>query len=180
MFRLTDDLEETIELYGEKLTLDMSFNNVLIAIDVLNDDELFDQDKLDTFLYLMTGAELNDLEEEERVQVVRTIVELFSSEAKNEQELDLEGNPMPIVPEEETYSLSQDAEYIFASFLQAYGVDLIEEQGKLHWRKFKALLTGLPQDTIFKEIIQIRTADLPKAKGGRKQMLKAKKQYELK
>lgn len=55
-----------------------------------------------------------------------------------------------------------DAEYIYASFLQAYGLDLIQLRGKLHWKKFFALFEGLPDDTKIRQIMQIRSAQPPK------------------
>lgn len=56
----------------------------------------------------------------------------------------------------------QDAEYIYASFLQAYGLDLIEQRGKLHWKKFFALFEGLPDDTKIRQIMRIRSAEPPR------------------
>lgn len=49
----------------------------------------------------------------------------------------------------------QDGEYIYASFMQAYGIDLTVTE--LHWWQFKALLTGLPKDSKMAEIIGYRT-----------------------
>lgn len=37
-----------------------------------------------------------------------------------------------------------DGEYIYASFMQAYGIDLLETD--MHWHKFKALFVSLPSD----------------------------------
>ena len=53
-----------------------------------------------------------------------------------------------------------DAEFIYAAFMQAYHIDLIDTP--LHWWKFGALLSGLPSDTRFSEVVQIRTMDIPK------------------
>ena len=74
-------------------------------------------------------------------------------------EYDLAGNPMPSdkIDKEGVIDLEQDAEYLFASFMQAYKINLYEAQGELHWLEFKALLNGLPEDTIIKQIIHIRT-----------------------
>ena len=53
--------------------------------------------------------------------------------------------------------MKHDGAYIFASFMQAYRIDLIEEIGKLHWKKFNALIVGLPEGTKFVEVIKIRS-----------------------
>lgn len=47
-----------------------------------------------------------------------------------------------------------DADYIYAAFMQAYGIDLIDTD--LHWHKFLALLNALPSDTIMAQIMGIR------------------------
>ena len=57
------------------------------------------------------------------------------------------------------------AEYIYASFLQDYGMDLVREQGKLHWKQFVALFQGLTSRTKIKEIMRIRVMDVPESNG---------------
>lgn len=83
------------------------------------------------------------------------------------------------------YSIKQDAKYIYSSFMQDYGIDLFEEQGKLHWFKFLALLEGLSEDTKFRKVIEIRTMKLPSGKGKgvaeqRRAIKKAQMTYALK
>ncbi|MCI6553921.1 MAG: bacteriophage Gp15 family protein [Lachnospiraceae bacterium] len=56
----------------------------------------------------------------------------------------------------------EDGEYIYASFLQDYGIDLIDMQGKLSWRKFIALFEGLGEKTKIKEVMRIRGMEIPK------------------
>ena len=65
----------------------------------------------------------------------------------------------------EYYSYQQDAGIIYASFLQDYGIDLIDQQGKLHWDKFRALLDGLSDKTPFQKVVKIRMADISKLEG---------------
>jgi hypothetical protein len=43
-----------------------------------------------------------------------------------------------------------------------YGLDLIEQQGKLDWRKFIALFQGLSERTKIREIMAIRARKIPK------------------
>ena len=49
-----------------------------------------------------------------------------------------------------------DGEFIVASFQQAYGIDLTSCE-YMHWHRFKALLSGLPDDTKMSKIIGYRT-----------------------
>ena len=55
---------------------------------------------------------------------------------------------------ERVIDYEEDGEYIYASFMQAYGIDLFEVN--LHWHKFKALILGLPSGTIMSEIMGMR------------------------
>ena len=83
--------------------------------------------------------------------------------------------------QEQLYSLKYDSDYIFASFFQAYNIDLIEMQGKLHWKKFNALLGGLPEDTKFMEVIKIRSYKPSKHDSSeyKEHMRDLQRQYEL-
>jgi len=59
----------------------------------------------------------------------------------------------------------KDGDYIYASFMQAYKIDLIEEQGRLPWKKFLYLFNGLPADTKIKQIMRIRQMPVPEYNG---------------
>lgn len=50
-----------------------------------------------------------------------------------------------------------DADYIYAAFLQAYGIDLLEAD--MHWHKFLALFRALPGDTQMCRIMECRAYD---------------------
>lgn len=49
-----------------------------------------------------------------------------------------------------------DGDYIVASFMQAYGIDLTTID-YMHWHVFKALLYGLPESTVMAQIMAYRT-----------------------
>lgn len=55
----------------------------------------------------------------------------------------------------ETIDYFLDGEYIYASFYQAYGIDLIDTD--MHWHKFKALLVSLPDETKMARIMSYRS-----------------------
>lgn len=55
----------------------------------------------------------------------------------------------------------EDGDYIYASFMQEYGIDLIDVQGKLPWRKFLYLFNGLSADTKIKQVMRIREMEVP-------------------
>ncbi|MGT2657552.1 Gp15 family bacteriophage protein, partial [Streptococcus varani] len=70
---------------------------------------------------------------------------------------------------------------IYSSFMQAYGLDLIDAQNTLHWKKFNALLNGLPSDTKFAEVLKIRSYKPQKgdSKKYKESMKQLKKEYAL-
>ncbi|MGG2054697.1 Gp15 family bacteriophage protein [Lysinibacillus pakistanensis] len=153
---------------------------------MLNDKEL------DDVTQILTGIEMLVIEPlecpiEEKAEIFFKLYEtLIDGNKEDDVEYDIEGNPMPVQSKEkevDIYDIAQDAEYIYASFLQDYGMDLFEQQGILHWDKFKALLVGLRDDTKFKKVLEIRQMPLPKGKGSgeqRKQVEELKKAYALK
>ena len=45
--------------------------------------------------------------------------------------------------------------------MEDYGIDLIEQRGKLHWKKFLALFQGLSEKTKIREVMKIRSMEIP-------------------
>ena len=56
---------------------------------------------------------------------------------------------------------SIDAAEIYSSFQRDYGIDLEKEQGRMHWCRFIALFEGLSEETPIKQIMRIRTQEIP-------------------
>ena len=57
---------------------------------------------------------------------------------------------------EDVLDYQEDGEFIYASFMNAYGIDLLDKHLTMHWHQFKALVIGLPNGTIMSEIMSIR------------------------
>lgn len=157
--KLNDLLPTTFTYKNEEIPIDLSYDNVLDVFDILGmKDELLMVDMLELCLVLLFGEDV--IEREDYIDVWNEVYDLyFDSKEEEVVQYDLAGNPMPTNDdgEKSTIHFEQDAEYIFASFYQAYRINLFEEQSKLHWIEFKALLKGLPDDTIMKQIVKIRS-----------------------
>lgn len=69
----------------------------------------------------------------------------------------------PSESEENYVDFKQDEGRIYAGFMQAYGIDLYEQFGKMHWQTFITLLSNLPSDTSFAEVVNIRARKIPRA-----------------
>lgn len=65
-----------------------------------------------------------------------------------------------------------DADYIYSSFLQAYGINLL--QSSMHWFEFMALFKSLPEETIMRKIIEYRQYD-----GKDEELLRLKRAWAL-
>ncbi len=61
-------------------------------------------------------------------------------------------------PAEKVFDFTEDADYIFTSFFQEYGIDLSESS--MHWYKFLALLDGLSENSRLKKAVLWRSINL--------------------
>ncbi len=182
--KLNDPLVESFEFRGEIYPIDLSFNKVLDVFDVIDDDFLNEAEKC--FLCLDILLDRTDLPFTYAVDLwVYIKTNFIDAERPEKPQLDIKGNPMPVVKEKEdnkkVIDLSLDAEFIYASFRQPYQINLLKEQNRLSWIEFKALLNALPDDTVMQRIIAIRQweDDGEGSKKYRDNMRKLKAKYSL-
>ena len=181
MFRINKKLETEIDIDGKIYQINMAFNNIMDFLEIMNNPKLADIEKIHYGFYQLLG-EVPELEPEELLRVFEDIIRNFIQDEIMEVPVDLEGNPMPVKKEKPVQDLELDASYIFVSFKQAYNIDLIDEQDKLDWRKFKVYLRELPDDSRLKQIINIRVQKLPTGKHAakeRERISKLKRIYAL-
>ena len=170
IYSLSQPCPRSIEVGGFCYTLNLSFDRVLSAFELLSSDELEGIDSFDViFDWLVAAPKVRSLAV--RAEVVNEIFDKLINFDKD-------------TSDSETISFEQDAPFIYAAFRQAYGIDLFKEQGKLQWWEFVALLGALPSDTRLCDIIDIRARPVP-APNGRNQeqisaLLKLKAQYAIK
>ncbi|HER0080066.1 TPA: hypothetical protein VIU76_001797 [Streptococcus pyogenes] len=167
--KLNDPLVESFEFRGEIYSINLSFNKVLDVFDVIDDDFLNEAEKC--FLCLDILLDRTDLPFSYAVDLWIHIKKNYIDTKKSEKpQLDIKGNPMPVVKEKEdnekVIDLRLDAEFIYASFRQAYQINL---------------LNALPDDTVMQRIIAIRQweDDGEGSKKYRDNMRKLKAKYSL-
>lgn len=156
--RLNDMLPKTYNYRGQDLPINLSYDNVLDVFDVLRNKVLLDiymGELITTMLFGENVIEPGDYKE--------VWEEVFETHIKAKQEesvrYDIGGNPMPNPKKNSKkvlIDIEQDASYIFSSFIQAYKINLLKEQQEMHWYEFRALLQGLPENTMMKRIMSIR------------------------
>ena len=166
MNNLCDALPYSVEVDGQEYRLTPAFDNVLQMYAQLDDGDLTDAEQMELMLYYLTDNGPQDVR-----LLTAACAALFPPD------------PKPKVTAKKAFDFVQDADLIYAGFMQAYGIDLIDQQGKLHWLKFLALLQGLPETTRFREVIEIRLRPVPaptKHNGEeRAQLLRAKQAVAL-
>lgn len=192
MFDISKKMDDRLVLGDTEYQLLLSFDRVLWVFDMWGKKYIPPNLKPKLALAKLTGDEsFKDMDTEHAMAVYEDVFDKhikIIKAGKDVQRYDLEGNPLPQKPNNDSdkddkplFSIKYDGEYIFASFMQAYQMDLIEEQGKLHWKKFNALLSGLPDGTKFVEVMKIRAwkpqkGEDPKEK---QRMRKLQEEYAL-
>lgn len=164
MLDLSRKLTDKLVIDDEEFPLNLSFDNVLRLFEMWRDEDVPEFVKPHFGIRILTGETLEDFTVEEMSEVFNEVFEehiSLSTVEDSHVEYDLAGNPMKTTAsngkqEQAPYDIRFDGDYIYASFLQAYGIDLFDVQGKLHWKKFNALLSGLPEGTKFMEVVKIR------------------------
>ena len=180
--KLTDSFKDIITFEGQQIKVKLSFDVVLRAFELLEDDYFSDAEKWEMLaeMFVADPADIRGLRLSEKVTFANAVFDYLIAErtekpAENSDEIEDYS-----YSDEPYYDFTQDADYIYASFLFDYNIDLIEQQGKLHWKKFKALLNGLSEKTKFREVVNIRMRELPKDKEERRRLEKLKRLYALK
>ena len=164
MMNLARKRQPVLEVGEVIFPLDITFDKVLKIFELWQDETVASVIKAYVALEMLSGVNLSSLlTVQESFEAYRLVFDTYIASASEEEliEVDMEGNPLPQSfqtggKRKRLYSLVYDSDYIFAGFMQAYGIDLIEEQGKLPWDKFLALLKGLPESTQLSNIMRIR------------------------
>jgi Bacteriophage Gp15 protein len=175
-FKLTDTFDnDCFEYEGKVFHVDMAFDNILRLFEMFDDESFFEWEKILLALEILIVEydELKDKPYEE-------LFELFKYVMKEFLEIDLD---KPAEKQKKIMDYKKDAELIYASFFAVYKIDLFELHGKLHWKKFQALLTHLDDNSPFKQVIGYRTMKVPSEKQASKEYIqhvrKMKQLYAL-
>ena len=166
-FDLSRKLEDKLYIGPDVYDLDLSFDKVLKIFELWEDDEVPNHIKPHISLKMLCSEAFDEHFQDMGIEEVSEIFESIFDEHINlkstsmkEVEYDLAGNVMKTSQtggkESKLYNIRFDGEYIFASFMQAYSINLFKVHGELHWKEFNALLAGLPDGTKFMEVVRIR------------------------
>lgn len=151
---LTEPIEDIVRIGRRKYCINAAFD-VVLDVQRLYREELPDMIKLDQALKMFGVLKPEKI-------ILQTRTELLNDIYKNcvntKQRLSVK-QQLPV------FDFEEDAEYIYASFMLDYGIDLIDVQGQLHWKKFIALFQGLSESTKIREVMKIRSMEVPRYDG---------------
>lgn len=189
---LTDEFDDSFEYGSFILHLDMSFNNIIMLFNLLNDEDFSSGEKaaIGLELLLFDYEKLDNTNPDEKGDIFLFIlreyldIDLEGQQEKDQNNEDDDNEEHPSeTPQKKTMDFEVDDEAIYSSFIFDYNIDLVEQQGVLHWNKFKALLNGLSEDSALMKIVNIRTMDVPEQtkhnSKERQRVIKLKNKYAL-
>ena len=182
----------------------MDFSRVLRLFELYKQDDIDVSEKLFITIEMFFLTPINEIPEEDFQPILEGLTQKIIGDNSREEtvERDMKGNILE--EEKKFYDFEEDADYIFASFMQDYGIDLIKEREKsnyywnkvqsgtmslekfrnhtMSWDKFNALLTGLSETSKFRRVIEIRQMEIPEnaTEKERKEIKKAKSAVALK
>lgn len=139
-----DWLPETVAYNDHEYQLDLSYATFFSVADVLQDERLMYQQKLNIALDMFINEPHED--NPELLTAIFNLLKDKRPKAAGPSYMDIE----------------QDWPLICAGFMQAYGIDLYRDK-QMHILQFQAYLQGLPKDTKLMDIVGIRAAEIPEA-----------------
>lgn len=150
---LIDELPTKVIIGGAKYEINSDFRISILFEMMMQDDTLSQEEKVKNTLELFYPTIPEDVAE-----AIDKVIWFYSC---NNQIKTSGGKKKS--SKKQIYSFEDDAEYIFAAFLDQYRVDLNQAE-YLHWWKFKAMFKALKEDNEIVKIMSYRSMDLSKIK----------------
>lgn len=147
---LLDILPETVDIDGIEYRINSDFRISILFELLMQDDELGKRQKL------VQGLQLYYPEIPHNVTMAVDKMIWFYRCGK---ETESGGHGSGSGRAKQIYSFEHDDDYIYAAFLEQYGIDL-QDIEELHWWKFRALFKGLSEDTEFVKIMGYRSVKI--------------------
>lgn len=147
---ILDVLPETVEIDGAEYRINSDFRISILFELLMQDDEVGKRQKL------VQGLQLYYPEIPHNVTMAVDKMIWFYRCGK---ETGNGGHGSGSGRAKQIYSFEYDDDYIYAAFLEQYGIDL-QDIEELHWWKFRALFRGLSEDTEFVKIMGYRSVKI--------------------
>lgn len=147
---ILDILPETVNIDGIEYRINSDFRISILFELLMQDDEVGKRQKL------IQGLKLYYPEiPQNMTEAVEKMIWFYRCGKETESG----GHGSGSGRAKQIYSFEHDDDYIYAAFLEQYGIDL-QDVEELHWWKFRALFRGLSEDTEFVKIMGYRSVKI--------------------
>ena len=155
-WKLYERLPQSVEYGGKRYRLRLTVANVLRYTDLCDDPQGLTADEITEigFAWFVKGGK--KLPAGQKADIMSLILRQYVYPPQRKL-----NNRKP----QSTVDFYHDSGYIYAAFMQTYGIDLYEQADRLHWCRFLALFDGLPEDCLLKQIMSIRAQEIPAPNG---------------
>ena len=147
---LINQLPESVFIDNVEFEINTDFRICILFELLMQDDEVPDCDKLDLAIDLFFEERPEDVEE--AIDFILWFYKCGTTDQESKKKKST-GNKKPAI-----YSFEHDSDYIYAAFLDQYGIDLNSDS--LHWWKFKALFKALKSDNEIVKIMGYRAVEI--------------------
>lgn len=147
---LTVPFPTQLQIDGVNCPIHSDFRTVLRCYEILGDKEELSKDEMVEMLSMFYVKQRYYTEEH-----IDKMFWFFSCGREKEKKV----FPRKIagINNKQSFDFVEDAELIYAGFMQQYGIDLQTEE--MHWWKFMILLENLGSDTKLQRVMEYRTID---------------------
>lgn len=148
---LTDKLPEIVEIGGKEVPINWDFRTSIRFQEIILNKDLSEDEKLFRGLELYYPTRETDIfDMEEASNQMLWLYEQGQAPSQKGKKVSKRAK--------QAFSFLYDAPYIYAAFLDQYGIDL-QEVGLLHWWKFKAMFDSFRDDLLISQIMKYRVTD---------------------
>lgn len=169
---LVDPLTTEIPICGESVPIETDFRRWLLVMEMIEDEDVTDPiTRAECLVMIACPVVWEKILAGETfsgdffAELIDGLIR-FASCGGSDDSLASDG--------ERVFDFAQDGEMIYASFMQAYGIDL--GMTAMHWHRFMVLLRHLPTESEFMRVVQLRQCDTSKIEDDslRRRMRRAK------
>lgn len=168
---LTDLLPETVQVSGKEHRINTDFRASILFEEMIQDKNITEEQRFFIEELLNIPEFKGDQKKARLLAKYNSGLSLYYSDIPE----DLEGAISQMLwfyqcgkteeqkqsgkgkKQEQIYSFAHDADYIYAAFMEQYGIDL--NAADLHWWKFSAMFAGLKEDCLISKVMGYRAAD---------------------
>lgn len=146
-----------IHINGRDYQVCLTFDKVIKFYNTIDSKHVSERQIIASFFELVPDAQPKDFMLSQIVKALSFFMDYINYSPYGSQgRVDVTGQALTQSSDTKYYDFFQDAQIIYASFLMYANIDLYDQIGKLHWDKFQAILMCLPDESMFRKVVDIR------------------------